>query len=83
MTRYGLYSPTLRDFLTFQGRVLVHSSELGAARAKAELEFLFPASVVREVPASIPADQCLPVAHHPRVRGAVTFPLDRREFVHG
>lgn len=81
MRRYGLYGPTTRDFLTYGGRVLVHSSPLGDDRARAELAFLFPASTVREVPPSVPAPQCLPVELHPALAGT-SFPLDRREFVH-
>lgn len=74
MARYGLYSPTTRDFLTHGGRVLTHTS-------RPEMEFLFPGSVVREVPPSIPADQCLPLPLHPAL-ASTSFPLDRREFVH-
>ena len=81
MTRYGLYGRTSRDFLTYGGRVLVHSSPLGDVWARAELEFLFPSATVREVPGDFPATQCLPIEHHPALAGT-TFPLDRREFVH-
>ena len=79
--RYGLYGQRCRDFLTYGGRVLVHSSELGDDRARAELAFLFPSATVREVPADFPAGQCLPIQHHPALAGT-TFPLNRREFVH-
>ncbi len=72
MTLYGLYGRISRDFLTYGGRVLVHPSQ-------AELEWLFPGAVVREVPPSFPADQCLPVAQHPDL-ASTTFPLDRSDF---
>lgn len=79
--RYGLYGPASRDFLTSGGLILVHSSELGDDRARAELAFLFPSATVREVPPSIPAAQCLPVQLHPALAGT-SFPLRREEFVH-
>lgn len=69
---WGLWGRTSRDFLTYGGRVLVHDS-------RAELEWLFPGAPVREVPSSIPADQCLPVEHHPDL-ASTAFPLDRRNF---
>lgn len=70
--RYALYGRCSRDFLTFGGRVLVHDD-------RAEMEFLFPGCPVRELPADIPADQTLPIEHHPDL-AATTFPLDRNEF---
>jgi hypothetical protein len=72
MSAYGIYSPTIRDFLTYSGRVLVHSN-------RAEMEWLFPGARIREVPPSIPDDQRFPLAHHPQL-GGTTFPLRREEF---
>lgn len=72
MSRYGLYGRIAREFLTYRGRVLVHSS-------RAELEWLFPGAVVREVPPSFTPDQCMPVAHHPDL-AAVQFPLTKEQF---
>lgn len=72
MKRYGLYGTRSRDFLTYGGRVLVHSNQ-------AEMEWLFPGMPVREVPPSMPADQCLPIEHHPDM-SAVQFPLTKEQF---
>ncbi|MEU9819213.1 hypothetical protein ACIGG9_16020 [Pseudonocardia alni] len=74
MNRFGLYSPTTREFFTYAGRVLVHDD-------RAELEFLFPGSRVREVPSSIPADQTLPIRLHPDL-ASTTWPLRRTDFRH-
>lgn len=75
MKRYGLYGSTSRDFLTYGGQILVHGDH-------AELAFLFPHGVtVRELPADIPADQCLPIRFHPDLQ-SVRWPLDRRQFTH-
>lgn len=57
-TRFGLYGPNSRDFLTYGGRVLVHHD-------RAQLEFLVPNTPVRELPPDIPSDQCLPIRFHP------------------
>ena len=70
--RYGLWGERTRDFLTQGGRILVHDNP-------AELEFLFLGARVREVPPSIPADQCLPLPHAVGME-TVRFPLDRRQF---
>jgi len=72
MKRYGLYGENSRSLLTLGGRVLFHTD-------KGELEFLFPATKVIEVPASIPEEETLPIANHPGM-AAVSFPLDRRDF---
>lgn len=72
MTAYGIYGPRSRELLTFGGRVLVHDD-------RAEMEFLFPGSCIREVPPSIPADQRFPVRLHPQL-AHVEFPLTRKAF---
>lgn len=72
MARYGLYGALSRDFLTSGGLVLVHSD-------RGELEFLFPGATVREVPPSIPPEQCLPVRFHPEL-ASVQWPLKRSDF---
>lgn len=72
MKRYGLYGPNSRDFLTWHGRVLTHTD-------RAELEFLTVGAEVREVPASIPPEQCLPIQYHPKF-GNVRFPLRKEHF---
>lgn len=72
MTRYGLYGAASRDFFTYGGRVLTHDN-------RAELEFLIPGTPVREVPPSIPPDQCLPIRHHPDM-AAMQWPLTRSQF---
>ena len=82
MKRFGLYGAQSRDLLTVGGRVLVHSSP-DAGQAKAELEFLFPGSHVREVPPSIPADQTLPLEQHPELADVLTFPLTKEQFRRG
>ncbi|GAA4992667.1 hypothetical protein WHI96_07920 [Pseudonocardia tropica] len=74
MNRFGLYSPALREFFTYAGRVIVHDD-------RAELEFLCPGTPVREVPPSIPASQTLPVRLHPDF-ASVTWPLTRNQFRH-
>lgn len=71
-TQYGLWGTTRREFLTWRGRVLVHSN-------RAELEWLFPHSVVREVPPSFATNMRLPIQQHPDLQH-VTFPLVRSEF---
>lgn len=73
MKRYGLYGRTTREFLTVGGRVLVHQN-------RAEMEWLFPGSTVREVPPTFPPDQTLPLEHHPALVGVVTFPIRKEEF---
>lgn len=72
MRRYGLYGRNSRDFLTWGGRILIHDN-------RAEMEWLFPGVPVRELPNDIPANQTLPIEHHPDLAGT-TFPIDRREF---
>lgn len=72
MTRYGLWGPSSREFLTFNGRVLVHKNQR-------EMEFLFPGAPVREVPKSITPDMCLPIEHHPDLIN-VHFPLTKEQF---
>lgn len=72
MTRYGLWGQTSRDFLTYEGRVLVHDN-------RAEMEWLFPGATVREVPPSFRPDQCIPIGQHPQLV-AVQFPLNRKDF---
>lgn len=73
MTRYGLYGPNSRDFLTLGGRILVHDNA-------AELEFLVPSGArVITVPSDIPEDQTLLIALHPEL-ASVKWPLDRRDF---
>jgi hypothetical protein len=75
--RYGLYGVTIQEFLTYQGRVLWHED-------KAELAYLFPIAkngevAVRELPADFPADQCLPIRHHPEMSW-VRWPLTKEQF---
>ena len=72
MTLYGLYSRTAREFLTYTGRVLTHDS-------RPEMEWLFPGACVREVPASFPPDQCIPIAHHPGL-SSIEWPLTKEQF---
>lgn len=83
MKRYGIYGDRSGDFLTYGGRVLVHSSPIGDDRARAELEFLFPGSRVREVPAWLAPSLCLPVEMHPELAGIVQFPLTKEQFRRG
>lgn len=73
MALYGLYGRATRDFLTVGGRVLVHSN-------RAEMEWLFPGSLVREVPPTFPPGQTLPLDQHPDLVGVVTFPLTKEQF---
>lgn len=70
--RWGLWSPSSRDFLTLNGQIIVHHD-------RGELEFLVPGTPTREVPASIPVEQTLPIRFHPDL-AAVRWPLDRRDF---
>ena len=70
--RYGLYGDVSHDFLTLDGRVLVHDNA-------AELAFLVIGATPRELPSSFPADQTLPIRLHPDL-AAVRWPLDRRDF---
>lgn len=63
--RFGLYGPNSNDFLTHQGRILVHHD-------KAQLEFLVVGVPVRELPPDIPDDQTLPIRFHPEM-AAVQF----------
>lgn len=74
MKRFGLVGSKTRDFLTYNGKVIVHSD-------RDELEFLVPThkGMVREVPPSMPVDQCLPIKFHPDFE-SVRWPLDRRQF---
>lgn len=71
MTLYGLWSVSSRDFFSYGGRVLVHGH-------RAELEWLFPGTPVREVPSSFPPEQLLPMAQH--LAGTVEFPLRKEAF---
>jgi len=70
--RYGLWGETCRDFLSWHGKVIVHTS-------KPELEFLVVGCPVREVPASIRPEDTIPIAAHPQF-ASVQWPLDRRHF---
>lgn len=72
MARYGLYGAVSRDFLTYGGRVLVHDH-------RGELEFLVPNTPVRELPSSIPPDQCLSIRLHPDL-ATVVWPLTKEQF---
>lgn len=63
--RFGLYGQHSRDFLTYEGRILVHHD-------KAQMEFLVVGALVRELPADIPDDQTLPIRFHPDL-AAVQF----------
>lgn len=72
MSRWGLWSTTTRDFLTYGGRILVHDNQ-------GEMEFLFPGAPLRQLPLSIPPDQTLPIALHPDL-ASVTWPLTRSQF---
>jgi hypothetical protein len=60
--RFGLYGNNSRDFLTYEGRVLVHHD-------RAQLEFLVKGVPVRELPPDIPDDQTLPIRFHPQMCG--------------
>lgn len=66
--RYGLYGEHSRDFLTYQGLVLVHHDEN-------QLRFLVPDTPVRELPPDIPAGQTLPIRFHPDL-GSVEWTPD-------
>jgi hypothetical protein len=72
MARFALYGLNSRDFLTFCGLVIVHTN-------KAEMEWLFPAAVVRELPASFPAEQTMPLELHPDMV-SVSWPLTKEQF---
>ncbi len=72
MKRYGLYGPRSRDFLTCDGRILVHTN-------RAEMEWLFRNVTVREVPRTIPDELTMPLTAHPQLTG-VRFPLSRKDF---
>lgn len=72
-TRYGVRGARSRDFLTWQGRVLVHDN-------RAELEYLVRGEVaVMELPRDWPADQTVRIQDHPDF-AAVRFPLQRAQF---
>lgn len=62
MKRFGLYGNNYRDFLTYEGQILVHHN-------RAQLEFLVPAGTaeVRELPPDIPDSQTLPIRFHPQM----------------
>lgn len=72
MRRFGLYAPAVKDFLTYGGRILVHTN-------KDELEFLFNNVRVRALPQDIPTDQTLPIQLHPELTH-IRFPLVRSDF---
>lgn len=54
MTRYGFYGPNSRDFLTYEGRILVQDET-------AELEFRTVDALSIPIPADIPESQTFPV----------------------
>jgi hypothetical protein len=70
--RWALQGETSRELLTWQGRVIVHSS-------KSELEFLITGARVIACPRSVPDEQTVPLpmlpqfAHH-------RFPLRRADY---
>lgn len=62
MRRFGLYGTNSRDWLTYEGQILVHHNA-------DQLRFLVPvgSATVREVPPSIPDDQTMPIRFHPQM----------------
>jgi hypothetical protein len=54
MTRYGFYGPNSRDFLTYEGRILVQDDS-------AELEFRTVDAISVPVPVDVPEDETFPV----------------------
>lgn len=72
MSRYGLYGAHSRDFLSYGGRVLTHTS-------REELQFLFPNADIRPVPASFGPEFCMSIKDHPGLEH-FTWPLNRKDF---
>lgn len=64
---YCLIGRVTGDPLSYRGRVIVHDD-------KAEMEYLFPASRVVELPSYFGEDLTLPLKFHPDME-AVQFPL--------
>lgn len=64
---YCLVGRVTGDLLSWKGRVLVHED-------KAELEYLFPANRVVELPSIYAEDLTMPLKFHPDME-AVQFPL--------
>ncbi len=73
MAKYGVMGAKSRDFLTWQGRVIVHDN-------KAELEYLIKGEVrVMELPRDWPTDQTIPLPQHPDF-ASHRFPLTKDQF---
>lgn len=75
--RYGLYEPRqTRDFLTYNGRIIAHHDA-------AQAEFLVPGIEAREIPPTVPDDQCTPLHAMPDFAAVQWGPhgeLDRAQF---
>lgn len=73
-----------RDFLTFQGKVVYHSS--GVSDAKAEMEWVWAPALhrgrvaLRQIPPSIPVHLLLPMRFHPEFQGVRFDPLNKDDF---
>ena len=76
-TRYGLYGERSRQLLTYGGQVITHHN-------RAQMEWLHPGTRVVEVPADVPAAQCLPLIAHPDYASVrfdpITGDLDKEQF---
>lgn len=65
--KYALVGHTSGDILTYKGKAIVHEN-------RSELEYLFPANRVVELPRYWGEDLTIPLKFHPDME-AVQFPL--------
>lgn len=69
---YGIWGENSRSFLTYNGRVLIHTN-------RRELEFLFPRNEIREIWVGPSPDKTLAVWAHPGL-AHIKFPLEKGDF---